>query len=479
MSTLKEKIYKYRRWITYCFIAISFILISVEYVQYISIAKSTVPIMDYWDWIAKYGQGVLDGTVSFKDFFFSDNGNHIQPFLMMLQFGVLKVAHFDVVPLVTWGVVIRLVIAALLVAAFLWRFKDLSADHSVLTVIFSVLMILSVLNYNQWELTTEPFSLTNGARILMYFLSFWWIDRFVCDFSKRTNRQNLIHGILLGCYCAFLTIFVSAAYFVGHLPAIGIVLLIVLYRNRAIWKKYITPFAMWCIVSFIGAVVYYVLISVGNRDFSGSSGGSENFLVLLLEGIVFFWGALFLPQAYLDTYGAAPFCIIGTAVIIYAVYVTYKYIRSDAFERNVMPVICVLYSFIAGVMITMGRVGDYGAQTMISSRYVVESSIGLVGIIWITYSLYTSAPKKKLSWVKPLSVAAMILFLFSVSIKTEMQIAPYRKMYYDGIAEMMVNIDDYKDDELGAFQANEADDIRYCVKFFKDNNLSIFRDKQS
>ena len=463
---------KPRRILPYVLLVLFFAFIAVQYWNYAMVAKSTVPIMDFWHWTAIYGEDVWNGTISLSDYFFSDAGEHMQPFAMALQFGVLKASRFDVVPLVTWGVALRIVIAGFLGVVFFRRYwQEEDNGRKIILVICTGAIMMSPLNYNQWEMAMEPFSLGNACRVLMYYLSFLWIDQFVREFPNRKYRTNLLLGALLGVYCAFLTIFVGSAYFVGHLPAIGLVLLWVLWRHRAQWKEYLGPLAAWCIISFIGACVYYGLFTAGGRG--ASSTESEHILLLLLEGVAMFWGSLFLPQTLCDTLGVAPFCILGTLVLVYAIYITIRYLNTAQAEQNTMPVICVLYAIIIATMICWGRIGRFGPDTMISSRYVIESSIGLVGILWMTYGVFIASARTRRVWCKSLAVTLVTIILLSYSAKIETGIAPYRKIYNDNLKELMWNIDDYSDEELGVTQGS-AEDVRFCVAFFRENNLSIF-----
>ena len=112
---------------------------------------------------------------------------------------------------------------------------------------------------------------------------------------------------------------------------------------------------------------------------------------------------------------------------------------------------------------------------MTSSRYVVESTFAIFGMAWMTYEVFKG---KKLSvgnnkWVVYVATAFCVLWLLAGSI-IENNIAIYRKAYDKSLRDMMLNIEEYADDELGAFQANSPDDVRYCIEFFKENGLGIF-----
>ena len=314
MGLSSNKRERYTKLIMYCCIALMFATAIIQYTQYIMVAKSTVPIMDFWRWTRVYGEKVHEGTIRFSDYFFSDAGEHMQPFAMALQFSVLNAHDFDVQALVTWGIPVRAIIAALLVAVFLWRYREHSGYQLIPLGMCAVAIITAVFNYNQWEIATEPFSFASACRVLLYFLSFLWADQFARGFSTRTQKANFIHGGMLGGYCAFLTVFVGSAYFVGHLPAIGLVLAVVLWRHRDEWKRYIGPLALWFGISFAGALIYYILFSMGGRSVGITVGGLET-IITLISGVVMFWGGIILPEALQGKVGVAFVCVIGVLTL--------------------------------------------------------------------------------------------------------------------------------------------------------------------
>lgn len=462
----------------YAVLTVSFIFIAYQYAVYIDIAKSTVPIMDYWKWITVYGQKLLDGEITFADYFRSDAGEHIQPICMAINFWVLRAFDFDVRPLVEWGLYGRIAVAAAVTGLFIFRFRNSEQHHYILQFLCALAIIMAVFNYNQWEMTTEPFSLTNVFRISNYFLSFYLTDLFLKEIESRSTKRNLVLAVLLGVYCAYLTIFVGAAYFVGHLVAIGLAMLWTLMNQRENVKKYLWPMAVWGVISFLSACVYYILIC--NRGVARETiESTNNILILLLEGICFFWGGLFIHTQTMEQYGGALVTMLGALVLVYSLFILSSYLRKRRDGKELLPAICVLYALVLSVAISLGRVTVFGAASMSSSRYVVESTMGLSGVIWMSYSVFLDSPKTKISWAKPAACACTVILLLGAAEKTENGIAPYRAIYNDNLYEMMTHIENYSDEELAPFQANSASDVRYCVAFFEENGLSIFSDRYS
>jgi len=78
-----------------------------------------------------------------------------------------------------------------------------------------------------------------------------------------------------------------------------------------------------------------------------------------------------------------------------------------------------------------------------------------------------------------LNFALMVFSLVWLSASTVMELCtmPSRRAYSECLREKMLIIDALDDDALGEFQANSPDDVRYCVEFFKENGLSIFKDR--
>lgn len=456
----------------YAFVVATSGYVAYEYVAYMEIAKSTVPIMDYWQWIATYGQKVFDGTITFADYFNSDLGEHIQPVCMFINFFVLKLSLFDVKPLVEWGMILRIVFAALLVVLFVWRQRNQENKNYLLQLICTVAIFMSVLNYNQWEMTTEPFSLTNAFRVGNYFLSFYLADIMLKNMGSRSTKSNLIYGALFGCYCAFLTIFVGAAYFVGHLVAIGIVMLWTLVQQRYEWKKYFWPMAMWGVISFASACVYYFLFS--RRGVSREAiETTKNILVVLIQSVCFFWGGLFIHAQTMEVYGDSLATLFGALMLVYTIYILIHYLKNHRTGKELFPAMCVIYAIVLSVAISAGRVTLFGPSSLAASRYVVETSIGLAGVVWMTYSVCLEQSVRKFMWIKYALCVCVMVSLLVVAKSVETQMAPYRAIYNDNLAEMMVNLENYSDEELAVFQADPTA-VRYCVEFFQENNLSIF-----
>lgn len=211
---------------------------------------------------------------------------------------------------------------------------------------------------------------------------------------------------------------------------------------------------------------------------------SSNVVILFIRIItaeMLFWGSSILPEKLLSTVGQGPFYVCGTLMFAYIVWLIVKQVKKKQTGRNLFPLICVIYAVIISMAIAFGRVEVFGDSVMCSSRYVVESSIGLLGIVWLTYEQYHADESEKtaISNVARSAYGVTVALFFmgglAISAISEMRIAPYRGAYNENIKEIMLNVDEYSDDELAVTQG-EASDVRESVTFLKRYNLSIFAD---
>ena len=201
---------------------------------------------------------------------------------------------------------------------------------------------------------------------------------------------------------------------------------------------------------------------------------AEEYIRLIIEGVSYFWGSMFVHTNDVSAYGLTWVAVLGTLIFIYAVYITVRYLSFHADGKGMLPVICVAYALIMSVAVSFGRVTVWGSKIMTSSRYVTESVIGIIGVIWMSYDLYASRERKKVAWIRPVACSVTAILLMISVIEAENAIAPYRRIYNENLHEMMTHLEDYSDDQLASFQANSPEYVRYSVEFFEEYGLSIF-----
>ncbi len=152
----------------------------------------------------------------------------------------------------------------------------------------------------------------------------------------------------------------------------------------------------------------------------------------------------------------------------------YLYVSNRIYEITYIPIFMYIYLAIFIVMILMGR-NTNGVEYLSASRYICDSSMGIISDV-IILSFYLS--KSKIVFVKRkimsyFLIGILCLGTFYADI-TELKISKYRKIYYDNLIEMMLNLDDYTDDELTPFQAQMPEQVRNGVMLMKKYRLGIF-----
>lgn len=457
-----------KNWKYIAVLMVVLFILFIWYGEYIELAKCTVPHSDYFQWTVVYGEKIVDNTLTIKDFFNSDGGEHIQPLAMFVTSQVLKLTNFDYSVLVTSGMVLRCVIALVLAMSFFLAFTRGKDNSPLRALVFAVLVAFVFLNFNQWEITTEPFSLCFSLRILIYFATFYIGDRWIQGVKNRKQWVNVIYGAVLGLGLSCVTVLVSAGYFVAHIAAIGIVFVFVVIENAKDIKRYLLPLSVCGVTTLAGCILYLAML-YGARKTSISLTFRE---LELLLGIFLFWGRAVLPFDVSDAeFGSVPNAIMGTIVVLSMIFLVICYLKKG--RRSRFPLYCLVYANIAAITIMMGRSSSYSYMTIVSSRYTVESTIGLVGMFWM---LADCLVRKREIQVNLISLAITLLLTGGLicSAIAENKRAPYVGKFFDNLELQFLDYEDLPDEALVDGSASTSDVVRLALAFLEEEHLSIF-----
>lgn len=437
------------------------------YLHYLDITGFRIPIMDFCRWIAWYGEKFHQGTMSFMDFF-SDKNEQVQPLSLGIIFSVLETSQYNTWPLVIWGGILRILLT-FVTAFFVIREteKSDSYDKKLFAFFGAATVILAGLNLNQWELTNEPFTLTMSVRLICFFLTFLYLSHILKNLLTRSFRYQILSILLLSVLAAAVSLLLSGAYFAAYLGSISLTLLIFCIINRKEIKLVHIPLMLiWAMT--VGACFLFYLKSMSG----GMPMGTNMPLLQYIRGFVIYIGAAVIPQYHSET-TLTPFVIAGICLIAFACLIFCVLIRTKRLSKAYIALMLILYCIINGIVIAYGRVGYYGAGTMASSRYTVESILGLTGLIWAAVICFPNA--KKENFIKAILYAGMAAIIVSSAYcyKIEADIAIYRAEYQEQMKEQMLRIDEATDEELTIFQEN-PEYVRTMVDFFRDNQLSVF-----
>ena len=316
-------------------------------------------------------------------------------------------------------------------------------------------------------MSIEPFGLTNTIRIVCYLATFIWVEKLFAHFYEDSFRRQLIKVLLLSLVSAFISLFLSGAYLVGFLGAVSVTILIsLLIHRKELRVRLVFPALIWT-ATVIGSIVYYIqLIGSENQTIQGG----HPFLDYL-RGFLCYLGVSIVPQHIVEERSIQPAVIAGALLLGAAALLLFFCFRRKKSERSLLPLMLGLYALIVGAVITLGRVQYYGAGTMASSRYSTESVLFPVSLLMMSVELYDD--------MKPLLRRSLIALLvcaagsLGMCYQEELRMAPYRAAYQKQMREMMLDSENYMDDDLHVFQES-PEHVRESIAFFKKYNLSVF-----
>lgn len=452
--------------------------LTVGFIYYIDVAACRVPIMDYWEWIADYGPKFVDHSIGVKDFIINPDksamsAQHMSPGSSALQLWILYFNKFDVWVLVILGTIIRVLAGWCLTLVFIRKCYRTCKSKAAL-LITGLLIFAAYINLNQWEVLSQPFIFTFSFRVALYLLSFFWAQEYYNNLENGTVAQNIIQTILFGVYCGLLTILISSAYFVGHLFAIILTGIIKFIWCPEFRKKAKFSMPIYVVLQMIAVLLYYTMIRLSVSLKGGSTAGINFKIIDVIKGLFVYIGSLIVPQTYVESAGYESALAIGTFIFVIMIALMIAYFKLGIDKKSLFPFMCIVYAGTTGAVIAVGRVSAFGIGTMNSSRYVVESTIGLIGLIWMGFEVLQNVAIKSVIGLDKIVLVTALTIGLSFSATTEIKIAPYRGAYYTQLYNYMLDVDNVDDSSLGVFQ-NTPENVRFVVEFFKENNYSIFQ----
>lgn len=465
-----------KRKLCYMILAIVLCMISALFCYYIYIAGSRVPIMDYWEWIADYGPRFTDHSINIRDFIVNPDkstmsSQHVSPGSMALQMWILYIFKYDVRILVFLGTVIHIITGA--VIAFIFYKKNYDKYNSKICTFFTAILLYIVyLNLNQWEILSQPFTFTFSIRSAMYLISFIWAQKYFDILLGESDRTKMAHTIIFGIYCMLLTDLISSAYFVGHLFAIIFIGFIKVFRCGKINKKSKYAFGLYILIQIIGVILYIKMMHLSAGGGTKSSQMSFN-IMHVIQGIFVYIGSLIVPQSYVEVCGYIPAMTVGIVIFIIMLTTMVLYFKNGLDREHTFALMCIIYAGVTAATISVGRISAFGIGTMNSSRYVTESTVGLVGLVILCYKVVQHTENKKGVFIDKIILGCALAIGLIMSAYNELKIAPYRGIYNKQLYSYMMDIDNADDSALAMFQ-NTPDNVRYVTNYFKEHKYSIF-----
>lgn len=463
------------------FILSTIALVVLFQIFYINLATANVPIMDYWRFINEITEKVFTGTLSWADFWKASAGAHINPFLYLTLAINIKFFGLNTRIEIFAGIFVMLITTIMLFVIYQRIMIKELGYHKGLAQGIYLPIVFAIFNFNQWEILTLEFSFAAMCRIFAFIGIFILLDNFLRD-----QHGSIKKALLLGFVIAVVICTLSAGYFPSMVGAVlfSTFLHVFLHRKSEglrYFKKYIV------LLMFIGAgsIIYLSGVTLS------SSGGNISSLITgffngnVMKDILIMLGGSIIPAELTAKYGGLSlYYILGIIMLVFYMGATILFFTNKMWKHNYLPMTLIAYAVSNMILIIYARSSVFGPEYLAASRYVCETTLGLIGVLWILSDAFMGGVKKGKIKKHIIKVGCIIgiLFVFISLIQSaviETHTAPYRKIYDEKAIGIMLNIQSVSDDNLGVFQAGNPEYVRNGVKLMKKYHLGIFHsDKQ-
>ncbi len=456
--------------------------------RYLSISNDEMPLMDFWVGFKGFADRVFANQIEVFDIFPIPHGMYwgalgsIEKIFMMKVFACNNMAY------VYGGMLFCLASVALVL---FYYFNRIAEGPTFRKLIFAIFCISPIINLNQWEVFDLYCSLSFMQRIFFYITVFLLVDNRLIVYEE--EKSNWFSYIGIGIFGAVVIICASSVYYPGFVAAIITVSAVNIFIFRELKQKAIKLMTMNGII-FSGAL--FDLLTTAPGAISANATGSmitskSPFVFRYLQGVIIMLGSSVVPQSKL-TNGFTLYYMIGFALLLLAIVSVWLFFKEKLFQISWFPLECLIYAGASTVVITYGRINSFGLNTLTSSRYVVETTLGLLGIILIGMLVINknlkdeeaagldcfSEPKKESLPIKAISsiMVLSVFFMICYSDFIEYKIGPYRKAYNQKMIHLALNIDRVADSELSVFQSAPGN-VRSGIQAMKRYNLCLWNER--
>lgn len=432
------------------------------YYLYISVGE--IPLMDFWKGSGNRIERIMSKSLTFNYFLEIPHALQWNPFQNLCDIFFIRVFRADNRAYVFAGMICSIASLTLLIKIYK---EKLAFNNIVLDALGLMLICLTAVNLNQWEIYTIYFNFSFMFRILMYLLMFYTWDNILRNRTAAKNRYILT--LFYAIFNCIIILFVSQAYFIGLIIAntsVGIIDYI-LHKNRDNIKLYF----MVLLSDIIGAVIYFVTLEKNSiAVFSNRS--IIQMITDYLQGILIMLGSVLIPQS-IGANNINVCLALGIVILLLSLIAVYAFFKTEMYAKTYFPIMCMIYAFICIATIIPGRRYIFGVEVLTSSRYVDDTTLGLLGMVQI-YLFCLKKAFNKLKYTLPITI---VLFCIALTLcwtcASEMKTGPYRKIYNLQMAELAKKIDSVSDAELVIFQA-PADDVRAGIDAMKKYHLLLW-----
>ena len=455
-----------KKWINdnsiFVFILCIFTALNIIYLMN---STSNVPMMDYWKYITFLVENMYKSGISFNELYYYGGNNNIHhvPFQLLFFLINTKYFHLNTRIEIFGGLVFIILISICLYIEFKKMFYNkidsqifLIAELTIVSICFSLAA---------FEILTLEFSFGFGFRMLLFIVSFLWVNNFLTNTSVYYNNTLKLAGLLFVIITC-----VAGGYFLAYGFSMTLVIIFDFYKKSSEDKKRF--FINYCILglSMIIAFLVYmynIKIPLDTNEVDGNNSGAA--LLDLIKSIVVALGAALCGPDHSTNY----IYIIGFVFLIFQFMCFFIYFKQKQYAMSYIPMLLMLYVFSLIVELYLGRGTGFGVDYMMSSRYCYDTKLIAIADIWI---LMRYNGKCISGNIKKITINTAVILIFVVTMHTnyiEYKIGPARKLYFNDLIKKMYEIETLDDEELQNFQ-DSPDAVRDGVEIMKKYKLGVF-----
>ena len=361
------------------------------------------------------------------------------------------------------------------------------ANERFVQISFITISII-IFSLNQWEIITLGIGVVLFLRVMIFIMSFSVLNDILL--KNKLERNNVIKLTILIISSVLLF---GAGYFPACIGSMVVVLLIKILSMGGSSKGFLSLIrytkvynkTLMLISSTAAVGIYLYLYNISNDNMGTYTPIVQKLIYIIynpVESVKFFLlsntasilGVEF-AQSYLNE-GIMLF--IGGFVILLYILSVIIFIRLKMYKNTYLPILFILHSLLICSIILVGRL-SYGITYGMSSRYVVETQLGIIGVAWIFIYYYKVKIKSfDLKNFKSVLTALIICFILGgqvISNIHEWRTSPYRKIAFEKMRSIAANSENYSNDDLMIFQY-EPQQVRVGIEIMKKYKLNVFSD---
>lgn len=431
---------------------------------YLNSAVGRLPVMDYWKEGGRNLDKIMTNKWGVSDIFPIPHALHWNPLYNLADPIFVKLFKCDNLAYVYAGALCWCLTVALVIYLYQRYWKT---NYVVVNVIGCIACVFPLVNLNQWEIFTLYCNFIFMVRVFVYLLSFYLLDRYFHKVKADISNKDIVFIGVSGIICILC---ISQAYFPGYVIAVIVMLGVDYIQHRKNIKKYIAI----CALYGSGVLLYLVTLSRSTSMGGDMHRGIIQLVGHYLKGMLIMLGATFVSATQQGEHFQECY-IIGGVVLVLTVVACILYFKKKLYCITYIPMMCIIYEYISIFVIVLGRADSFGMQSLGASRYVVETTVGLLGLAQIYWMVLIQAHTMIINRIVSVIILGTMIYGIYTANLEELAIAPYRKEYNQAMVNMALDIDNVSDEDLAIFQA-PAEQVRDCVKVMKKYHLSLWQD---